>query len=180
MKIIEHFSCPTADYNEIFVKDLSLEKFLMRFPQFASLAQKMRSHLPDGYENYLVDLSVQMCESGDKTCRDVRWHIDGDSRLDNQYVLWVRGPNRTRFLEKPIELPELPENRLEQNLFLENLLRDSSSIEAPAEHIIGYDSKTPHKGVICKDFGKRVFVRMMASNYILPKNHTRKNVHAVR
>ena len=179
MNVLEHFPC-SADYSEIFVKDLVLESFQKRFPQFAGLAKKMRSHLPDGYENYLVDLSVQNCEFGDKTCRDVRWHLDGEVTRDNQYVLWVRGPNRTRFLEKPIELPEMPEERLEQNSFLENLLRDSLSIEAPEEHIIGYDSKTPHKGVICKNFGKRVFVRMMATNYIQPKNHTRKSVHEIR
>lgn len=159
---------------EIFVKDMELGRFVRKFPEWESLAGEMRAMLPDGYGNYLVDLVVMDCEPGKNTCRDTRWHVDGDPRKDNRYALWVSGPNRTEFLAEPFDLPELPENREEQNVLLEGMLAGRDSLRIPDGEAILYDSRTPHRGVVCEEWGQRRFLRLMATNYIKPKNIVRR------
>jgi hypothetical protein len=163
----------SADHEKIMVKDCDLKSFRKRFPDFNPLMDEMRSLLPDGYKFYLVDFIVQDCILGAQTCRDVRWHFDGDFYKDNKYVLWARGPNRTEFPRIVPEFNEVPADRESQNVFLENMGLDG--IEIADQTIIGYDSTTPHRGVVCKKAGKRIFVRMMASNYIKPKSLGRKS-----
>jgi hypothetical protein len=155
---------------ETFVKDMELKKFLRKFPEWEGVAAEMRAMLPDGYLNYLVDLVVMDCEPGVNTCRDTRWHVDGDPKKDNKYALWVSGPNRTEFLAEPFDIPDLPEGREEQNQLLENLLEDKDSLRIPDGEAILYDSRTPHRGVVCEEYGRRSFLRLMATNYIKPKN----------
>lgn len=159
---------------EVFVKDMELGKFVRKFPEWEPLAAEMRAMLPDGYQNYLVDLVVMDCEPGVNTCRDTRWHVDGDPNKDNKYALWVSGPNRTEFLAEPFDLPELPENREEQNRLLEGLLAGRDSLRIPDGEAILYDSRTPHRGVVCDEWGQRRFLRLMATNYIKPKNILRR------
>lgn len=159
-----------VEYDEVFVKDMSLAAFERKFPQLGSLTQKMRSHLPNSYKNYLVDFIVMDCRPGKNTCRDIRWHVDGDFKGDNKYVLWVKGPNRTHFPKDIPSLKNMPDDREAQNRLLESLLENNESLEVPEETIVSYDSTIPHKGVSCKIRGKRYFIRMMASNYIKPKN----------
>lgn len=166
MEIKEHIELE-FDFDDLFVKDSNLVDFERKFSGLRSLTQKMRSHLPNGYLFYLVDFVVQGCLPGDKTCRDIRWHFDGDFHKENKYVLWVKGPNRTQFAPK-VQL-DPPEGREQQNEYLEKTLADIEPITAPDSTIIAYDSQTPHRGVRCEEFGKRFFVRMMASNYIRPK-----------
>lgn len=159
---------------ETFVKDMELGRFVRKFPEWESTAAEMRAMLPDGYLNYLVDLVVMDCEPGVNTCRDTRWHVDGDPRKDNKYALWVSGPNRTEFLADPFDLPDLPEGREEQNRLLEELLSDKVSLRIPDGEAILYDSRTPHRGVVCEEYGRRSFLRLMATNYIKPKNILRR------
>ena len=155
---------------EVFVKDMDLCRFVRKFPEWGRVAESMRSMLPEGYGNYLVDLVVMDCEPGMKTCRDTRWHFDGDYRGDNVYALWVEGPNRTQFLAEPVEIPEPPEGREEQNRFLEELLAGRLARTIPEREALVYDSRTPHRGVVCDTAGWRSFLRLMATNYIVPKN----------
>jgi hypothetical protein len=158
---------------EVFVKDMELRKFVRKFPEWESLAAEMRAMLPER-QNYLVDLVVMDCEPGANTCRDTRWHVDGDPRKDNRYALWVSGPNRTEFLRDPFDLPDLPEAREEQNRLLERLLADKVPLRIPDGEAILYDSRTPHRGVVCEEYGQRRFFRLMATNYIKPKNIVRR------
>ena len=155
-----------ADHEPVFVKDMLLDRFNKKFPEFDALSARMRSLLPDGYKHYLVDFIVQDCVPGARTCRDIRWHVDG--KADNKYVLWARGPNRTEFPERIPDMGGLPADRESQNVWLEGVLNEG--VEIPDQHIVSYDSKTPHRGVLCRESGKRLFVRMMATNYIVPKN----------
>jgi len=155
---------------EIFVKDMELGRFVRKLPEWYSLAAEMRLMLPDGYANYLVDLVVMDCEPGVSTCRDTRWHVDGDPNKDNRYALWVSGPNRTEFLRDPFELPDMPKGREEQNALLEELLADKVPLRIPDGEAILYDSRTPHRGVVCEEYGRRMFLRLMATNYIKTKN----------
>lgn len=173
MQILEKFNFK-IEHPEIFAKDFSLNKFNEKFPKFKKLILEMRRQLPDNYKNYLIDFVVHDCKPGTYTCKDVRYHVDGDFNKNNHYVLWVSGPNRTLFPKAIPEIKDFPENRNEQNNFLENLLKDQENFEVPEETFVSYTSKTPHKGVICKDIGKRYFFRMMASDYIAPKNHIGK------
>ena len=158
---------------EVFVKDMELRKFVRKFPEWESLASEMRAMLPERH-NYLVDLVVMDCEPGVNTCRDTRWHVDGDPRKDNRYALWVSGPNRTEFLRDPFDLPDLPEAREEQNRLLEELLADRVPLRIPDGEAIVYDSRTPHRGVVCEEYGRRSFLRLMATDYIKPKNIVRR------
>jgi len=167
MDIKEHIEFD-FDFDDLFVKDSNLVDFERKFKQVRGLTQQMRSYLPNGYKFYLVDFVVQVCRPGEKTCRDIRWHFDGDFHKDNKYVLWVKGPNRTQF-PKTIGLFSPPMGRENQNEYLEEILADIEPITVPDSTIITYDSQAPHRGVRCDDFGKRFFVRMMASNYISPK-----------
>jgi hypothetical protein len=159
---------------EIFVKDMELRRFILKFPEFAAKVEGMRSLLPGLHKNHLVDLVVMDCVPGKTTCRDTRWHVDGDPRRDNLYVLNVEGPNRTEFLAEPVELPELPEGREEQNRLLENLLRGRLPLRIPEGEDRLYDSRTPHRGVLCDEHGRRTFLRLMATDYIKPKNIIRR------
>lgn len=159
---------------EVFVKDMELGRFVRKFPEWERMVGDLRSLLPDGYSNYLVDLVVMDCEPGMKTCRDTRWHVDGDPRKDNRYALWVDGPNRTEFLADPLDLPELPEGREQQNIFLEELLKGRIARRIPERSALVYDSRTPHRGVRCDEAGRRSFLRLMATNHIFPKNILRR------
>ena len=177
MKIQGKTTC-SADHDEIFVKDMNLPRFLSSFPEFSELAGEMRKCLPGGHKFYLVDFIVKECVPGDRTCRDVRWHVDGDFNKDNHYVLWAKGPNRTQF---PAQIPQidlLPEDREQQNRFLEKLMEGREAFEVPEQTMVSYDSRIPHRGVICKTEGKRLFIRMMATNYIKPKNIIRESANA--
>lgn len=169
MNILEIFPW-SADHEPVFAKDWGILAFCRRFPDFAGLADRMCEHLPSGYNNYLVDMMVHDCRPGVRTCKDIRWHFDGDYAGDNRYVLWVRGPNRTEFLKDSPDFVGLPEDRGSQNLFLEKMLAGAVVVSAPDQAMVGYGSKVAHKGIICKETGRRVFLRAMASNYIRPKN----------
>jgi hypothetical protein len=162
-----------VDHDEVFVKDMNLSSFIKKFSVLRPLAERMRKHLPDGYQNYLVDFIVQDCLPEERTCRDIRWHVDGDWDKENRYVLWVKGPNRTLFPAQVPQIAEFPCDRNEQNRFLEKMMDGMEEVEVPEQTIISYDSRTPHRGVKCKVEGKRHFVRMMATNYIKPKNIVR-------
>jgi hypothetical protein len=159
---------------EVFVKDMDLHKFSGKFPEAAGVAHEMLPLLPAGYDHYLVDYIVMDCVPGAGTCRDTRWHVDGDPRKDNRYALWVSGPNRTLFLADPFDLPELPEGREDQNILLEETLAGRRAMEVPDGTPFLYDSRTPHRGVVCEKSGRRVFLRLMATNYIKPKNMVRR------
>lgn len=161
----------------VFAKDFSLGFFVRKFPEFTSLVNEMRSLLPDGYANYLVDLVVTDCKPGVRTCKDTRWHVDGEFSGNNVYVLWAKGPNRTQF---PRVTPELtmPENRNDQSIYLENLGLDG--VEVSDQTIVRYSSQTPHRGVVCKESGLRTFVRMVATNTISPKNILKENIRALQ
>lgn len=172
MKIIEKTSFD-FDCDEIFVKDMALASFQKRFPSLLKLSQILRSHLPDGYKNYLVDFIVLNCTKGKYTCKDISWHFDGNFESDNKYVLWVKGSNRTEF-PRVIPVLDPPKDRVSQKQYLETKFFDSEIVEIPEETIVSYDSTTPHRGVVCKVEGKRYFFRMMASNYIVPKNLVKK------
>lgn len=163
-------------HKEVFAKDFSLLGFSKRFPKWMLLADRMRSLLPDGYRFYLVDFIVQDCVPGAQTCRDVRWHVDGDFTKDNKYALWVRGPNRTEFPKTHPILSEMPVQRNEQNNLLKKMHLEG--VEVEDQTIVLYDSKTVHRGVVCREAGQRTFVRLMASNYIEPKNILKERVNA--
>jgi hypothetical protein len=178
MKIQQKTTC-VADHGEIFVKDMSLSRFLSSFPEFSELAGEMRKCLPGGHKFYLVDFIVKECVPGDRTCRDVRWHVDGDFDKDNHYVLWAKGPNRTQFPAQIPQIDELPSDREQQNRFLEKLMEGREAFEIPEQTMVSYDSRIPHRGVICKTEGKRLFIRMMATNYIKPKNIIRESANAL-
>lgn len=156
-----------TEQGPVFAKDFSSAAFIRKFPEFDPLVNIMRSMLPNGYTNYLVDLVVTDCRPGVKTCKDTRWHVDGEFSGNNEYVLWAKGPNRTQF---PLVVPELhmPENRNDQSIYLENL--GLNGVEVEDQTLVRYSSRTPHRGVVCKESGLRTFVRMMATNTIRPKN----------
>jgi hypothetical protein len=159
-----------ATHEPVFAKDWGILAFTRRFPDFAGLAERMCEHLPYGYNNYLVDMMVHDCVPGTRTCKDVRWHFDGDYDKDNKYVLWVKGPNRTEFVRDIPEFEELPEDREHQNRLLEKMLAGAVVLTAPDQGMVMYDSRVPHRGILCRETGRRVFLRAMASNYIRPRN----------
>jgi len=159
-----------GEQDEIWAKDWEISRFLRRFPHMADLVLGMKSLLPER-KNILVDLIVEDHKVGDTTCRDVRWHFDGDYAGNNAYVLWCRGPNRTEFPETTPEL-DPPSDRESQNRYLEGLgLR---GVEVPEMTAVTYDSRIPHRGVVCKITGKRIFVRLLSTDTIKPKNFIRR------
>jgi hypothetical protein len=159
---------------EVFVKDMGLHKFCAKFPEVEGDARRMREMLPDGYDSYLVDYIVMDCEPGMKTCRDTRWHLDGDHRGDNRYALMVTGPNRTEFLEEVFDFGELPDGREIQNAILEERLAGRKARQVADGEIVLYDSRTPHRGVACIQGGRRAFLRLLATNQVRAKNIVRR------
>lgn len=160
-----------GEQDEIWAKDWDISRFLRRFPNMASVVEPMRFLLPSGRAYYLVDMIVKEHLPGDPTCRDVRWHFDGDYGGTNAYTLWAKGPNRTEF---PREIPDLdpPADREAQNRYLESL--GLVGVEVPEMTVATYDSRTPHRGVLCRVPGKRVFLRVMGTDTIKPKNFVGK------
>jgi len=154
---------------EVFVKDMTLVRFCEKFPEYASKVLVMRAELSVVRRHYLVDLMVMNCFPGRNSCRDIRWHFDGDYYKDNVYVLNVTGPNRTEFLNEDIVLSPPCERKL-QGCYLASILVGCGvlSIEDGKNRV--YDSRTPHRGVLCNKVGIRVFLRLLASDYIMPKN----------
>lgn len=171
--LFKKFSFEVKNKN-CFVKDFDLNKFSTRFPEIKPLLKEMKSHIDEIFSYYLVDLIINEYKSGEKTCRDVRYHLDGDFNKNNQYCIWLSGKNRTIFSIEPIIFSGFPLDRNQQSIFLDNFLKEKSCFEAPDETIIKYDSLTPHKGVICKEPGRRVLLRLMGTNYIKPKNFIKK------
>jgi hypothetical protein len=156
-----------GDQEETWAKDWEISKFLLRFFRVAPVVERMRSFLPDGKKTYLVDMIAKDHRVGDPTCRDVRWHFDGDYGGGNVYALWAKGSNRTEF---PETIPELdpPDDRESQNRYLEGL--GLKGVEVPEMSVITYDSSTPHRGIICRVSGKRMFVRVLGTDTIRAKN----------
>lgn len=153
-----------------FVKDFELNKFLIKFQELKNLLMEMKSFIDENFSYYSVDLIIKDYKVGENTCRDIRYHIDGDFDKNNQYCIWLSGENRTIFSPETINFHNFPKDRNKQNCLLDNMLEGKPFFEAPNETIIRYDSLTPHKGVICKKPGRRVLLRLMGSNYITPKN----------
>lgn len=159
--------------NEIFVKDYDYNKFMKKFVNFEKIVCEMKTKIKDDFSFYLMDLIIKNHKVGEKTCTDIRYHLDGDPDLNNQYCIYCEGKNRTIFCNEKINLENFPKDRNSQNNLLEIMLKDKGSYEIPEREFILYDSKTPHKGVICKEEGRRVFIRLMGTNYIKPKNYVR-------
>lgn len=159
------------DQPEIWAKDWEFSRFIQRFPNMKSVLSGMRGFLPDR-KTYLVDMIVKEHQVGEPTCRDVRWHFDGDFHGNNVYVLWAKGPNRTEF---PQNTPVLdpPSDRESQNRYLENL--GLVGKEVPEMTVVGYDSKVPHRGINCRVSGKRIFLRVMGTDTIRAKNFIRRD-----
>jgi hypothetical protein len=161
----------TGEQEEIWAKDWEISRFLRRFPHISEVVLGMKSLLPER-KTVLVDMIVKDHRVGDPTCRDVRWHFDGDYWGNNAYVLWSRGPNRTEFPET-IPVLDPPVERESQNRYLENL--GLKGVEVPEMAAVAYDSRTPHRGVVCKISGKRIFVRLLSTDTIKPKNFIRRD-----
>lgn len=158
------------DQEEIWAKDWEVSRFLRRFPHTEPVLSGMQKLLPQR-KTLLVDMIVKDHQVGDPTCRDVRWHFDGDYGGNNAYAIWSSGPNRTEFPET-IPILDPPSGREEQNRYLEGLgLR---GVEIPEMTVVSYDSRTPHRGVVCKIPGKRIFVRLLATDTIKAKNFIRR------
>lgn len=160
-----------GEQDEIWAKDWDFGHFVRRFPHMAGVVSTMKELLPER-RHVLVDMIVKIHRPGEKTCRDVRWHFDGDYGGTNAYALWAKGPNRTEF---PEIIPPLdpPSDREAQNRYLEGLgLR---GVEVPEMCVAAYDSRIPHRGVVCSTPGKRFFLRVLSSETIRPKNFVRKS-----
>jgi hypothetical protein len=161
-----------GEQEEIWAKDWDISSFLRRFPHMESVVVPMREMLPEGHSRHLVDMIVKEHRLGEPTCRDVRWHFDGDFHGNNAYVLWAKGVNRTEF---PLEIPPLdpPADRESQNRYLEGL--GLVGVEVPEMEAVGYDSRVPHRGVLCRVPGKRMFLRVMGTDTIRAKNFVRRD-----
>jgi len=157
--------------NNIFVKDFEFNKFLNKFVEFKDIVLEMKQYLKNDFKYYLVDLIIKDYKIGESTCSDTRYHLDGDYKKDNQYCIYCEGPNRTLFSDEKIDFSNFPESRDDQNNVLESMLKDKPFYEIEDKKFIIYDSKTPHKGVVCKQNGLRKFIRLMGTNYIKPKNY---------
>ena len=59
-----------------------------------------------------------------------------------------------------------------QNRYLEGL--GLVGVEVPEMTVVTYDSRSPHRGVVCRVPGKRFFLRVMGTDYINPKNYLKR------
>lgn len=159
---------------ELIIKDYEYNAFCKRYSEMSELLVQMKNFIGKNHKNYLVNVTVRDHSVGDKTCVDTRYHFDGDYYSDNIYCIWCKGPNRTVFPIDKVEFQTVPNSRFDQNVFLEEMLKKVPAKEIDEETFIKYTSRDPHKGVVCKNPGKRIFVRLMGTNYIEPKNYVKK------
>lgn len=146
----------------LLMKDFSVSSFLKQKPEMEGLIKELSTHFE--HRKYItVDYQELVLTPGRKTCRDPRWHVDGE---DNQYIIVAWGSSLTEFALDSIELKG---DFREKNLHLQGY--NFSKIYTATSGIpVLYDSKQIHKGVVAKEKGKRVFLRLCSSNYISPKN----------
>ena len=141
----------------------------------ADIAIRMKDIVGEGFKNYLVNVTAKDYRIGEKTCKDVRYHFDGDYYKDNVYCIWCKGPNRTVFLTDKPFFKDVPKDRFSQNSFLEKILKDVPCKEIEDQTFVKYTSQDPHKGVVCKKPGNRIFIRVMGTNYIEAMNYAKTN-----
>jgi len=160
---------------EIVIKDYDFNIFCARYNELSEIVSEMKNIIGCDFKNYLVNVTVKDYKIGEKTCKDVRYHFDGDYYKDNEYCVWCKGNNRTVFPTEKTNLSNVPENRFEQNAFLEKVLKNVPSKEIEDQTFVKYTSQDPHKGVICREPGNRIFIRLMGTNYIKASNYAKRN-----
>lgn len=160
---------------EIVIKDFEIDLFCKKYPYIKDIILEIKKIIGGNFKHYLVNVTAKNYKTGDKTCKDIRYHFDGDYYKDNVYCLWCKGPNRTIFPTEKLTFKDLPVERYKQNIYLENLLKDIPSKEVEDQTFVKYTSQDPHKGVICAVDGFRTFIRVMGTNYINPVNYVKRN-----
>ena len=152
------------------LKDFSVERILELRPELGPLLADLIPHLPQK-KFITVDYSELNLKKGSRTCKDPRWHVDG---VDNQYIILNFGISRTRFLnqEVPEGLSDLSghDNLKELNSTLADTFKHEQGSEIPDGVPVLYSSKDIHKGNVSLEEGKRILLRICASDYLRPKN----------
>jgi hypothetical protein len=160
-------------FPEIIVRDYEFDRFCKNYRIFSNIVSEMKNIIGGNFKNYLVNVISANYKTGDRTCTDTRYHVDGDFNSDNEYCIWCAGVNRTIFPVDAVEFEDFPSDRNSQNIYLEKVLKNKKSFEIPNQTFVYYSSKDPHKGVNCKKPGSRVFIRLMGTNYIGAKNYVK-------
>lgn len=87
-----------------------------------------------------VDVFEKQYTKGERTCKDIDWHVDGKSNI---YFMYQLGENRTEFQEFGEIAPGI---------------------------LYEYDSESVHKGRDVQIPGRRMMIRLCFSDYISHRN----------
>jgi hypothetical protein len=174
MEVIKEVTIRHDFKEQFFWKDCSLNFLRKHFDEL--LVKSIESLINAGLSNpkkYLtVDIGFQLFNEGSKSCKNVGWHVDG---INNDYLMWIDGDFRTEF-QTAVELPKLTLQEKHKLLELNKQLEKSAVAgeEIPNATLIKYTSQDIHKGRVATSAGKRFFIRICSSNYLVPKNHKLK------
>lgn len=169
----------TEGVQAVKAKDVSMQVVEKHFPKYLELAKTLAALLPA--KKYLsVTISAKDYRVGESTCLDTGWHTDGLMNQDDpeHYAIVCFGPDgsRTMFCVEPLTgyINETPSNIQERIQFFGNLMQrdlnnEAGGLEVPHGCPITYTTFDVHKGRKVCIAGKRVFIRVMASNHIKPK-----------
>lgn len=135
------------------------------------------------WSNWVVDVKVHMLMQGQYPCipgwhtdmvpRDKRGQLDYKQvKQDGSYpiMLWVSNGPLTEYLSQPMGVTH---NDLKTHRALGMAIRKCRipAYSPPAQHWIGMDQTTPHRGTMASNKGWRVFIRLLHKS-IAPTNPT--------
>jgi hypothetical protein len=169
MRVLHKLDIRLNFSNSFFLKDCSLNFLFNNLDQgIVKQLQEISKILPQK-RHITFDIGFLKLKEGDKTCRDVGWHVDG---VDNDYLIYCQGDFRTQFLNKELDV-KYPEHRSELRQFNESIASteiDVAGNEIPDSTLVQYSSKDIHRGRLATSVGERFFLRVCSSDYLVPKN----------
>lgn len=129
--------------------------------------QVLAKHLNPKFKHVLVDVKLHNLKQGDCPCLP-GWHIDGGPNIESEYVLCTVGSSLTEFNTNQFTLPYNSNTKMFcQELDL--LMGEQVTSVLNDWQIVKYNNLTPHRGAIAFKSGKRLLIRVMGSNKILPQ-----------
>ena len=145
-----------------FLKDCSKNYILNHYPELETLINSLASQMPN--KKYLtIDYQGLNLKSGQKTCKDTSWHIDGEG---NNYILVCWGDFKTQFAGNFQFSNTNRKTRLTE-LKKMNIDRFQEALEGVP---VAYSSDCVHRGCRADQAGQRLFLRLCMSDYLHPKN----------
>lgn len=162
------FSYTTDDLPLIFAKYLRLPQVReLKLPYVNSVIIKMLQLCSHNYKKYYVDVKVNNVEVGDNPANGL-WHLDSSVVPDLPYenFLYLDGDcSLTDFDVTPRTIETHPNNSAVHKAIASTT---TNILKLPNRTIVQYDGTSPHRSTAAVKAGKRLLVRLLNTDKLLP------------